>query len=108
MNDKEQEALSLAYAEVMNTHAGRLVMANLIEKFSVTVPVYAFGTHNELSDISYRDGQRNCGIYVYNQIALASPDMAARLYSEILIKENTRIQQEKLKRLRIAERGDDE
>lgn len=91
MNEVDQENLSRAYADIMNTVSGRLVMSDIMEKFSVTVPVYAFGMKNELADISYRDGQRNAGIYVYNQMVLAAPMISAQLYSDVLIKENERL-----------------
>lgn len=98
--DKDQDDLSRAYAEILATAAGKLVMRNLLEKLSVTVPVYAFGAKNDLADISYRDGQRNAGIYVYNQMALASPEVTAQLHADVMFKEN--------ERLRTVERGDNE
>lgn len=88
---KKQDDLSRAYAEILETAAGKLVLENLMEKLSITVPVYAYGSHNELADISYRDGQRNAGIYVYNQIALANPKAAAELHLNVITQENERI-----------------
>jgi hypothetical protein len=100
---QDQEDLSRAYAEVLETQAGKLVLGSLIETLSITVPVYAFGHKNELADISYRDGQRNAGIYVYNQIALANPKVAAELHLNVMLKQN---EQEKARLL--AQGGKDE
>lgn len=86
----DQQRLIDDYVEVMTTDAGRRVLADMIAKFSVTVPVYALGDTN-LSDISYRDGQRNAGIYIYNLMALASPADTALIHQGILEEENARI-----------------
>lgn len=88
MSDMEQEKLSMAYAEVLATDAGRRIFADILSKMSVTVPVYAFGIDNNISDLAYRDGQRNAAIYVYNQMALANPEITAKLHYEVMIKEN--------------------
>lgn len=88
---KAQEDLSRAYAEILETPAGKMVLENLIEKLSIATRLYDYGSHNDLADISYRDGQRNAGIYVYNQIALANPKAAAELHLNVITKENERM-----------------
>lgn len=96
MNNAEKRDLELlreAYAVLLDTPEGRRVLSDLLAKLSITVPVYAFGERNELSDISYRDGQRNAGIYVYNQMCLANPVATAKLYSDVLQAENERLKQ---------------
>lgn len=97
MNDadkRDKQLLTEAYAVLLGTPEGRRVLSDLIARLSVTVPVYAFGGHNELSDISYRDGQRNAGIYVYNQMALANPAITAQIHAEVMAQENLKIEQQ--------------
>ena len=99
--DKKKQALIDAYDEVLETPAGREVLKDLITKFSVTVPVYAFGSLNELSDIAYRDGQRNCGTYVYNLMAFAAPKITTEIFAEVMMEENNKL-------LETKEGGEDE
>ena len=88
---KDNEQLLEAYAAVMNTPAGKLILEDLLSRLSVTVPVYAFGSNNNLSDIAFRDGQRNAGIYVYNNMALANPSITAQLYANVMEVENAKL-----------------
>lgn len=94
---REKQLLTDAYAVMLDTPEGRRVLSDLIARLSVTVPVYAFGMSNDLSDISYRDGQRNAGIYVYNQMALANPAKTAEIHAEVMQQENLKIEQSERK-----------
>jgi len=84
----KDQALINAYRDVLGTVAGQEVFKDLLTKFAVTVPVYAFGQNNNIADISYRDGQRNCGIYIYNKMALADPVLTSSIYADVIYKDN--------------------
>ena len=86
-----------AYRDVLATPEGMLVFKDLLEQFRIVTGVYAFQQDNNLADLAYRDGQRNCGIYIYSIISQVNPARASELNKQIF--EDHLLEMEKIKKV---------
>lgn len=77
--------LKKAYQGIMSTNDGALVLKDLLQKFALYGAVYKLdaGATNELSDLAFRDGQRNSGSYIIQNMINANPEKTAQIQAEI-------------------------
>lgn len=89
------ESVKRAYENVLNTKDGQMVFQDLLENFNVISGVYKFQGGDTLSDLAFRDGQRNSGIYIYSTLSSISPEKTSHINAAIMQKQNDAISNQK-------------
>lgn len=95
-----ENSLKRAYENVLNTKDGQMVFEDLLTQFRINTSVYAFERNDSLSDLAFRDGQRNAGIYIFSILSMVNPTKASLI--------NTNIMQAHNEAVREAERKNQE
>ena len=79
------ENLKRAYADILQTEAGIAVLKDMLSKFQLFGSVYDFQgiASNELSNLAFRDGQRNSGSYIYQNMIASNPEKTSQIQASI-------------------------
>jgi len=96
-----ENSLKRAYENVLNTKDGQMVFEDLLTQFRINTSVYAFERNDSLSDLAFRDGQRNAGIYIFSILSMVNPTKASLINTNIMQAHNEAVkeaEQDKLKK----------
>ncbi|QHJ83823.1 MAG: hypothetical protein [Bacteriophage sp.] len=77
--------LKKAYSEIMATSSGQKVLKDLLVKFKIFAGTYNLNSNsiNELSDLAFREGQRNSGSYIYQNMIASNPEKTSQIQASI-------------------------
>lgn len=84
-------SLKRAYENVLNTNDGMMVFEDLLSKFQIASGVYRFQGDDTLSDLAFRDGQRNAGIYIFTILSSVNPEKASLINTNIFKAHNEQL-----------------
>lgn len=88
-----KDSLKRAYENVLNTVDGQMVFEDLLSQFHIVTGVYKFEGGDNLADLAYRDGQRNCGIYIFSILSAVNPEKASLINTNIFKAHNDAVKQ---------------
>lgn len=83
-----KNSLKQAYLNVLNTKEGQMVFEDLLTQFRINTGVYAFERNDTISDLAFRDGQRNAGIYIFSVLSTLNPTVASMINTNIMMAHN--------------------